>query len=502
MSFLGVCMALAVVAASAYYYFCYNVEHKKEQPLISLSNKEPTSVAVNDDVKHKEKEVKQPIANQKKGTRKPPASKKQQKTVTIRDPRFIRRFAGHHSEPILDMSISPNGEWLATCGLDSKVRVTNTNVNVHGNDQQPITLSTNVNADANKYNQGNNCLGNIAWSPDNRTLVGAVVNSGELAFFRIRKKKDETTAAAAATNKAKSPLELIELTKRRFATTDTKININSCVVDHSHSNFLLALTSCDDPTSSHGSNVTVAWDGDNGKSLGSANLGNIILSSTNSMTTTTSNNRSPNIRLSPDGRFLCRGNFSPQVKMFEVQKKKTKGEINPVFDRISPKGVMTLVVGHAVADVCYISTSNVDASTTGMVFAVVCCTNGWIQVWDLNVEYKLREDPKRVCEYQIDLNNDAAGNCDEILTHVAASHQRIAVVTTKGSLHVLTYHTDTAAGASDTDSSSCSLVLDFTIDRTHDEQQQRRVADVQFGPSGDVVYTRAENSKDVFAWRV
>jgi len=137
---------------------------------------------------------------------------------------------------------------------------------------------------------------------------------------------------------------------------------------------------------------------------------------------------------------------------------------------------MTLTAGQKVADVCYFTDDNTSV-------AVVCCINGLIQVWDLNVEYRLREDPKRVCEYQLPADESE-------ITHVAGSTttgatNRIAVVTANGSLHLLTY-------------ANACLVLDFTIDETHEQ----RVADVKFCPSGDVVYTRGERSKDVFSWKV
>ena len=40
-------------------------------------------------------------------------------------PRYIRRFGGH-SDNVLTMSICPNGEWMATAGMDGLVRVAQT----------------------------------------------------------------------------------------------------------------------------------------------------------------------------------------------------------------------------------------------------------------------------------------------------------------------------------------------------------------------------------------
>jgi len=345
---------------------------------------------------------------------------------------------------------------MATSGMDGQLRVTH----VEKKKAQDMYLSTNVRYSAD-IGHLKARLGHLAWNDDNRTLLGIVAHSSEIAFFRMRKKKD----AAPGT---KFPFELVELSKRRFATAAKVLgSIHSCVIDHTHTKYPLLLTESDDPA--HG-NVTVAWDCTNGEAVGKGNLG---------ATRIADDTTSPTLRLSPDGRFLCRGTLSGsavQVKLFEVLKKKVKGEVEPVFDGISTKSVMTLVVGEKVADVCFSNNSNNSSAN----MAIVCCVSGMIQLWSLDVECRLREDPKMLCSFQLP-------DKTEVLYSVASpTTNRIAIVTANSALHILKY-------------SESSIEPVFTIEETHEQL----VANVQFCPSGaDTIYTRGDQSKDVFAWNV
>lgn len=434
MTALAVIVALVVVALSVYYYTSNKTKEAPPPVVVETKKAEPEKV--------KKKEP-------KKVERKP---KPKRKTV---DPRFVRRFGGH-SDSVLAMDVSPNGEWMATSGNDGQLRVTR----VIKKKGQDMHLTTNI-----KYSEDiqhlKGRLATLNWcSGDNRTLVGTLLHSSAIAFFRVRKKKD-----ASATDKF--PFELVELSKRRFA-TDKKVQgtLNSSVVDHSHTFYTLLLTESDDPA--HG-NVVVAWDGTNGVSVGKGILGK-------------STKTTPVIRLSPDGRFLCHGCVGGteaagvQVKLFEVIKKKTKGEVAPVFDRISPKGVMTLVVGEKVADVCF----NLNGNTNTTNLAIVGCVGGLIQVWSLDVDYRNREDPKLLCSTQL------PGKAIIMSMVASTTSNRVAVITANSDLYVLSY-------------SESSLKVDLTIEETHEEL----VADVKFCPSGaDTVFTRGDESKDIFAWNI
>jgi WD40 repeat protein len=448
MSFFGVIVALAIVAASAYYFLVV----KKSPPVVEEKPK-PIEKKAAASSEESTKEVKK--------TNKP-AKKAPPKVKRTAHPRFVRRFGGH-SDHILDMAISPNGEWLATSGKDGQLRVTHVHQKLKSSQDMHLSSAIRYSVAEEKLGGFKPSLSHIAWSPDNRTLVGTVVHSGEIALFRMRKQKD-------APPTAKFPFELVELPKRRFGTASkVQGSLLSCVVDQSHSNYLLVLTESEDPT--HG-NITVAWDGTNGIAAGKGSLGTVNKKQHDNIS-------NPAIRLSPDGRFACRGGLggaATQVKLFEIVKKKVKGEVDPVFDKLSSKSVMTLVAGRKVADVCF---SNRNSSGNSDL-AIVCCVDGLVQVWSLNVDYRQREDTKLLCFFQIQTTEDI------VYATASIKANRIAVLTTNSTLHILTY-------------TESSVFLDLTIEETHDEL----VADVQFCPfEGDVVYTRGEESKDVFSWKV
>jgi WD40 repeat protein len=158
-----------------------------------------------------------------------------------------------------------------------------------------------------------------------------------------------------------------------------------------------------------------------------------------------------------------------------VLRKKVKGEVEPVFDSLSPKAVMTLVSPKAmIEDVAFCRGDK----------CVVCCDDGSIQIWNLNVEFRQREDPKLVCTSNVLKGSKIASVAASFLDDV----NRIAVATDDAKLHVLTYSP-----------SSSSITLDFTIEHTHFDG----VSDLQFCPAtGKVLYSKGAYSKDVFAWNV
>jgi len=425
---VAVLLALVVVVGTAYWFGVLT-----PSPLPGTSEEKARSSKPT-----REPEPPKPGTKSKPDKKRNPkkTAPKQEKRKLPTDPRFLRRYGGH-SDCILSMAISPNGEWLATAGKDGQVRVAH-----QGSSNNHRFLNAMLQREQGLFQDH---LSAVAWSGDGRTVIGATAHGRNLCFFRIRKKEGGS-----------DEYELHEQVKRRFSTT-SKVDdtIDMCLVDHAHSNFSLVITN----VAGGDRGNTVAWNGKTGDSVGVLSTGN------------------GKVRMSPDGRFLCgQGVGVAQVKIYEVLRKKVKGEVEPMFDSLSPKGVMTLVPPNKVKidDIAFCSGDK----------SVVCCDDGSVQIWSLHVEYWQREDPKLLCT-----SNVLKG---KKITHLATSFledmNRIAVVTDDDKLHVLTWD------------SASSISLDFTIDFVHSEG----VADLQFCPAtGKVLYSRgAYPSKDVFAWNV
>jgi len=476
MSVVWVATLLAILMAAAYYWlFFTDPTHcrRKASNDASDDNKDETVPPLDDGgggggngLKQNQhpKKKNQPESSSTTAAK----SKTSSSSGTTRpsDPRYLRRFGGH-TGTIVALSLSPDGEWIATAGTDGQIRVTRTS----DTGGSHLYLQTNIRTAGGGVFQDHASA--ISWSPDGRTVVCAIRRSREIAFYRVRRK----TAGGATVGNSQGafPYELIELVKRRFATNlEEGTVMGTCLWDLSHSNFCLILTN-------HGQehNNTAVWDGSNGASVGRlTTAGNGVL-------------------LSPDGRFLI-GRVGPgaagnQVKIFEVRRSKVKGEAEPVFDKILSKNCMTVVPGipkAKVTDLDFCDTGRRDGSSN----ALLClgCDDGTVQIWDLDVEYRNREDPKLLCSANVlPSGGDGDGrNIVRVAACFVGDAKRIVVVTSDGSFHLLTYST--------VQKRPC-LSLDFSIRGTHPEG----VGDVHFCPvSGSVLYSRGVHSRDVFAWNV
>mmetsp|Transcript_32116 Transcript_32116/g.96235 ORF Transcript_32116/g.96235 Transcript_32116/m.96235 type:complete len:443 (-) Transcript_32116:416-1744(-) len=435
---IGIFVALIAAAAAAYVYFVVlapDASKKKEADSAQMDAKEAEAKA------EAEAEAKKKAQSQKK---KQPAKAKKTPRVSkpTSHPRYVRRFGGHHGN-ILSMCPSPNGEWMATSGADGLLRVARVERDARGG--ADVYLHTKIEDDDGVPDK----VQALSWEADDRTVACSLDRTAEVRFYRMRKKKDADPGDA-------HPYELAELVKRRFRTSSKIGDVTACVADASCASNNLVLTSGD--SRAHGGQKTaVAWDGKTGHCLIELTTGG------------------GDVQISRDGKFLCgrSAGKTDQVKLFQVVRKKVKGDIEPHFDRIAPGKVMTLVAHTKVMDVAF----GYDAEGT-CDKAFVCGTGGTVQVWNLNVEYRCREDPKLLCSMEV-------GNKISMVSSSLVG-DRTAVITVDGMLHILKY--------ASTPVPSISVVC--SIQCFHSDG----VGDVQFCPSGKQVYTRGKSSKDVFAW--
>eukprot|EP00591_Stephanopyxis_turris_P011154 CAMPEP_0195519224 /NCGR_PEP_ID=MMETSP0794_2-20130614/14526_1 /TAXON_ID=515487 /ORGANISM="Stephanopyxis turris, Strain CCMP 815" /LENGTH=434 /DNA_ID=CAMNT_0040648347 /DNA_START=26 /DNA_END=1330 /DNA_ORIENTATION=+ len=430
--FLGLLVALIFMVATIYYMTTKSKESTASRSIPSKEEGEEETA------KTRKTQSKKKPSNEKKKT----TTKKQQQQRVLKPAaheRYIRRFGGHAGD-VLSMSVSPNGEWMATTGVDGQLRVSRV-------EKEYNSLFLRANID----NHDKICA--MSWEGDNRTIACALTRAEDVVFYRIKKKAGDQSSS---TSPHSFPYELVELVKRRFSTSSKLDEVSECVTDSSSTGFNLVLTS-GDSSAKLKTKTVVAWDGKTGDALGSVAIG------------------SGDVRLSRDGKFLCTrgGGKTTEIKVFEVLKKKIKGEIEPRFDKIPTKSVMTLIVKAKVVDVDFWYTNGVCDK------AIVCCVDGTIQIWNLDVEYRVKEDPKLLCTTKI----------DKKIMMISSSFEkdRFVVATNDAMLHVYSY----SSGPNP------SISLDFTIERFHSEG----VGDVQFCKSGNFLYSRGVVGKDVFAWK-
>lgn len=118
---------------------------------------------------------------------------------------------------------------------------------------------------------------------------------------------------------------------------------------------------------------------------------------------------SPGIHLSPDGSFICgRGGIgASEEKIYEVRRKKVKGQIEPVFDSIPSKNAITLIpkASAKVADVVFCGECD-KLKQDRLRLGIVACEDGTIEAWGLDVDFRQKEDPKFVSSVKLGLDED------------------------------------------------------------------------------------------------
>jgi WD40 repeat protein len=507
--------ALVILAATVYYWFLFQrkVPDNKGRHETIKSVAAPTAAGAAARTEQKENVVDQSTSKKKnkqqqqqqqqhnKTTKKSTSSTVDTTKKVPTHPRWVRRFGGH-SDIVIAMSISPNGEWMATAGKDGLLRVASVDKSNTFQVQCKIAAAAAAAAAIGQQSEDGiyqPTLQALAWQGDNRTLIGSLHLSRELVFFRIRPKPTTTKGEHHITTK--NPYELVQLVKRTIHASSSKFQegeqVDTVLVDASHLNYTLIVTSSQEVD--HGRPNVVAWHGETGTVLGTLTV------------------PGGKVRMSYNGRFLA-GRIqgtAHQVKLYEIVCKKLKGESDPMVEKIATKSCMTLISnsttptttnnknnnnkggGTKIVDVDFMKLESSDNNYNNK--AVVACVDGTLQVWDLDVEYKQGADPKVICTCDALVGKSSSSSSIVLLAASGVHSDRcIAVVTKDASLHIFSY-----TAATTTTILPAKLTLCLTIPNTHSDG----VGDIQWCPhpaasSPRFVYTRGAYSKDVYCWNV
>lgn len=229
-----------------------------------------------------------------------------------------------------------------------------------------------------RINMNGDSITNLSWAADSLTVVGSSELTREVYFFRMRKKKD-TNNDKPTSNGFK--YELIELKKRRFKTNHSGV-IQSCAIDTAYSTPII-VTGCDCKSD----NQFLVWDSRSGQKLGQI-----------------PNKTGGGAVLSNDGHFISNiSTSSSEVKIFEVVRKKEKGQAEPVFQGVSNKAAMTLASGAHTSNINSICFGPHDADVASGVSdrVVTAGADGRLVLWDIDVRFDLRADPEILCKANV-----------------------------------------------------------------------------------------------------
>jgi WD40 repeat protein len=353
----GVVIALLILVGTAYYLAnSANGKHKisEEKKTVEVKKKKPS-------VPKKKKFTSAKSSKQRK--------KKDQMLPTHE--KFSHAIKGH-SQNIICFAISPNKKWIATASEDQSVRITELENTVSGSSARaPLFFRINMNGDS---------ITSLSWAADSLTVIGSSELTREVYFFRMRKKKDNDNEKSASSG---FKYELIELKKRRFQTNHMGV-IQSCAIDTAYSTPII-VTGCDHKSDKQ----FLVWDSKSGQKVGqipnkSCSNGGAILSH--------------------DGHFIANASTSSsEVKIFEVVRKKEKGQAEPVFQSISNKAAMTLASGAHTSNVNSVCFGPHDANVASGVSdrVVTAGADGHLVLWDIDVRFDLKADPEIVCKINV-----------------------------------------------------------------------------------------------------
>lgn len=474
---ISVLVAFLVLAISAYYYL-FVLEPQQKIPSKSQEKDTGDVKAKQDAKKTKHQRTKKQYQSQQKKKQQQPKDKPHDPSD---HPRYVRRFGGHQRN-ISCAALSPSGDWMATTCVDGHLRVVRAATDSSG--KKASSPSSPAFALSAKVESGSRVCA-LAWLGDNRTVacVLDVYNSpAEVAQYRIRKKKDAPEGQSGGCSSGSSPYEIVELAKRRFSTDASKYRtVTGCSTDPSSTAFDLILLTGESEVNAH-CRVTSAWDGRTGAMLSGA---------------VPITHGGDDARLSKDGKFVCGSRFEKEnsckeVKLYEIIKKRHKGDVDPQFDSLPNKHVMTLLVGKPVADVDFLYDAAIGGVCTR---AIVCTTGGVFQVWNIDVEYSRKEDPRMLFESSAasalskrGIFAIATSTCDDQQGGSNQHQHRMAVAANDSSIHVFEIDLDKE-----------KVTIAHSMERCHGP---KGIDDIFFEPTGTILYSKGTLSKDVFAWNV
>ena len=437
-----VLFALLIVAASAYFVFGKGDSGEKEKP---ARNNDATEeeLAPTNRKKKKGKKKSIMVSNPVRG------GKKKKKAGVPSHPRFLNMVKGH-SQNIDVCALSPNGKWLATSGGDQQLRVTQVNSGskrVSGG--EAIYFRINIDRDT---------ISSLSWASDSSTIVAAMEGTKDVCYFRMRKNKN------AAADGSGFKYELIELKKRRFSTAH-KGPVQSCIIDTAYSSPVI-VTAGD---VSADKSICV-W-GNDGMKLGQVS----------------NPYSSQGVRLSTDGHFIAPRCDSTEIKLFEIVRKKVKGQPEAMFEAVNPKSVMTLSGLHKkkVTDVVF-GGHDAPVAHGDCDRCVTCGLDGSIGIWGIDVHFKFKEDPKLLW--------GGMPHGDAAYSKIALSPdgRRLAASTFSGDIHLFTIKT--------VGEETCKCTPDIVIESK--DAGGTGLKYMEFSPSCQELYTCGIMSKHAYVWDV
>lgn len=506
MSFEAIVVALLCLVAATAYYFT------SAAPATKPRRSPPNDDEKENRKKKEEEEKQQQLKIAKANYPKPGAKRKKPPREKPHDPtkrnptHYVRRFGGHQ-KTITCAAISPDGTLMATACADGVLRIVTSSPSSSSSISSSSFEEVQV---THKLEAGSDRIRCVGWLNDNRTVacvVGVYNRPDHVALFRIRAKKK--AAEGADDDGGKTGVEIVELSKRRFSTSESKFfNVSSICVDATAGASecdLLLLTG----TSSLGlaSKTTTAYDGRTGSIVGGGSA-------------SVPAHGGGELRLSKDAKFFCGRRFHDldestglptksrctEVRVCEVVKKRHKGNVDPQFDSMSSKSVMTLPANRAVVDVDFLLSGDENSNGGVSDRALVCTADGALQVWNIDVEYQRGEDPKML--YESEPQTCLAGKHIVMMTSTISTavsddgnsrSHRIAVATADSAIHLFSYHSK-----NETKKKQQMITHDYTMEECHGP---RGIDDLFFGVggsnnSGEILYSRGTMSKDVFAWNI
>mmetsp|Transcript_5155 Transcript_5155/g.7844 ORF Transcript_5155/g.7844 Transcript_5155/m.7844 type:complete len:435 (-) Transcript_5155:53-1357(-) len=339
-----------------------------------------------------------------------------------------------HTNQVTSVAFSPDGRLVATAARDQAIIITHLD-----------GLGTRGEAKVWRLNIEYDYASAIRFSDNSKRLVAATASGKRLLFFGIPN--------AEQAKKGGKPEQL-----KDFPTTHTEEITHLLLLDVEKW-MVLVTSAADDDTE------LKFWN-PKGEMVAHVNTNQIE----NYM-----------IAASPDGRFVGAACHTPEVKLVEVARKRS-GEVSAVTKAmtLATTGKGSKKQGHtnSVAGLAFNKLSTI---------AATCCKDGSWFLWDINVSYKLDEDPRLLFQSTLSMNCPYAGI---VISHSASGGADIgtldiALATEDGSL---IFH----RGSTD---DTVETIVDST------GASGTGVAGLVCNASGNLIASIGEQQRRVMVWR-